>query len=132
MAWRPSRRTWPSAGRTAMFNYRKVEASTLEFVTVARKDELADGGRLLLNVGDLAIAVFQVAGDYFAIDDVCTHDDGPLAEGELDGGTIECPRHGARFDLATGKAARLPAVVDIAAYPVRLVGDDIQVGLPPA
>ncbi|HSR48535.1 MAG TPA: non-heme iron oxygenase ferredoxin subunit [Anaerolineales bacterium] len=113
-----------------MFNYRKVDESTLEFVTVARKDELADGGRLLLNIGDLAIAVFQVAGNYYAIADVCTHDDGPLAEGDLNGATIECPRHGARFDLATGKATRLPAVVDIAAYPVRLAADEIQVGLP--
>jgi 3-phenylpropionate/trans-cinnamate dioxygenase ferredoxin subunit len=114
-----------------MFNYRQVDPAGLEFLTVARLDELPEGGRLLLDVGDLAIAVFRIAGRTFAIDDVCTHDDGPLGEGEIDGESIECPRHGARFDLATGKATGLPAVVDIASYPVRVVDGQIQVGLPP-
>lgn len=115
-----------------MFNYHQVEADQLEFVTVARKDELASGQRLLIDIGDLPIVVFQIAGRYFAIADVCTHDDGPLGEGEIDGMSIECPRHGGRFDLASGKATRPPAVEDIAAYPVRLVGDEIQVGVPKA
>jgi 3-phenylpropionate/trans-cinnamate dioxygenase ferredoxin subunit len=115
-----------------MYNYRIRAADQLEFVTVARRDELPSGQRKLLEIDGEPIAIFNIAGKYFAIADVCSHDDGPVAEGELDGMKIECPRHGARFDLETGKALSLPAVVDIAAYPVRLQGDEIQIGLPAA
>jgi 3-phenylpropionate/trans-cinnamate dioxygenase ferredoxin subunit len=113
-----------------MYNYRIIAEDQLEFVTVAHRDELANGQRKLLEIDGEPIAVFNIAGKYFAIADVCSHDDGPVAEGELEGMIIECPRHGARFDLETGKALSLPAVVDIPAYPVRLQGDEIQIGLP--
>ncbi|MGD8822525.1 MAG: non-heme iron oxygenase ferredoxin subunit [Anaerolineales bacterium] len=112
------------------YNYRLVDDSDLEFIPVADADEVPNGERLLLDIGGEAIAVFNVAGRYFAIADVCSHDDGPLAEGEVHDTQIECPRHGARFDLETGKALSLPAVVDIPAYPVRVVDGEIQVGLP--
>ena len=111
-------------------NYRLVDDSNLEFIPVAHTKELPNGERLLLDIGGEAVAVFNVAGRYFAIADVCSHDDGPLAEGELHDTHIECPRHGASFDLETGKALTLPAVVDIPAYPVRVVEGEIQVGLP--
>jgi 3-phenylpropionate/trans-cinnamate dioxygenase ferredoxin subunit len=111
-------------------NYRLVDDSNLEFIPVAHVNELPNGGRLLLDIGGEAVAVFNIAGRFFAIADLCSHDDGPLAEGELHDTQIECPRHGARFDLETGKALTLPAVVDIPAYPVRVVEDEIQVGLP--
>jgi 3-phenylpropionate/trans-cinnamate dioxygenase ferredoxin component len=114
-----------------MFNYRMPHDVELEYVTVATVDELAAGQRKLVDVDGEALAVFNIAGRYFAIADRCSHDDGPVAEGEIDGETIECPRHGARFMLDTGKALTLPAVVDIPAYPVRVVGQEIQVGLPP-
>ena len=114
----------------ATYNYRRVDPERLEFVTIATTSELSEGQRLFLNVGGDAIAVFQIAGRYFAIGDVCSHDDGPVGEGVLQGTEIECPRHGAHFDLETGKALSLPAVVDIPAYPVRVVGDEIQVGFP--
>jgi 3-phenylpropionate/trans-cinnamate dioxygenase ferredoxin subunit len=113
-----------------MFNYRMVDANQLEFVPVATTSEVGPGQRLLLNVGDLSLAVFNIAGKYFAIADVCSHDAGPVGEGELEGEVIECPRHGGRFDLGTGKAIQLPAVEDIPAYPVRVEGDQILVGLP--
>jgi len=113
-----------------MFNYRTVQAEKLEFVPVATTDELASGQRLLIDIGDLSLAVFNIAGTYFAIADICTHDGGPLAEGELDGERIECPRHGGEFELATGKAVRPPAVEDIPAYPVRVEGDQVLVGVP--
>lgn len=113
-----------------MYNYRVVEADKLEFVPVATVDELASGQRMLVDIGELSLVVFNIAGAYFAIADLCTHDGGPLAEGEIDGSAIECPRHGGEFDLATGKATRPPAVEDIPAYPVRIEGDQILVGVP--
>ena len=113
-----------------MYNYRQVDAAKLEFVTVAKVSELPNGERLLLDVGGDPVAVFNIAGKYFAIGDVCSHDDGPVGEGVVADMQIECPRHGARFDLATGKVLSLPAAIDIPAYPVRVVGDEIQVGFP--
>jgi 3-phenylpropionate/trans-cinnamate dioxygenase ferredoxin subunit len=113
-----------------MYNYREIDSEKLEYVTIATVDELGNGERLIVYVDKEAIAVFNIAGEYFAISDVCSHDDGPVAEGALDQFDLECPRHGARFDLRSGKALSLPAVVDIPAYPVRIEGDEIQVGLP--
>jgi 3-phenylpropionate/trans-cinnamate dioxygenase ferredoxin subunit len=115
-----------------MYNYRLPEHDNLDFVTVARLEELPNGARLRLEIDGQGIAVFNVAGSLYAIADVCTHDDGPLADGLLEGLELECPRHGARFDLASGKALLRPAVVDIPAYPVRVIGDEVQIGLPPA
>jgi 3-phenylpropionate/trans-cinnamate dioxygenase ferredoxin subunit len=113
-----------------MFNYRQLPEDEVEYVTVARVSELASGQRMLLEIDGQPIAVFNVAGRYFAIADVCPHDDGPVGEGELEGTQITCPRHGARFDIMTGKALTLPAVVDIPSYPVRLRGEEIQLGVP--
>jgi 3-phenylpropionate/trans-cinnamate dioxygenase ferredoxin subunit len=113
-----------------MYNYAVVEADKLEFVPVADVDEVQNGQRLLVDIGDLTVVVFNIAGAYFAIADICSHDGGPLAEGEIDGQAIECPRHGGEFELATGKAVRPPAVEDIPAYPVRVEGGQILVGLP--
>lgn len=113
-----------------MYNYRQLEPDRLEYVTVATADELPPGQRILVDVDGERIAVFNLAGKYFAIRDVCSHDDGPVGEGEVDGLEIECPRHGARFSLESGRALTLPAVVDIPAYPVRVVDGEVQVGLP--
>lgn len=113
-----------------MYNYKEVESENLEFITVATTDELGNGERIIVDIGGDPIAVFNIAGKYFAIMDICSHDDGPVAEGPLDGYEIECPRHGAKFDVRTGEVLTLPAVVDIPAYPVRVEGDEIQVGLP--
>lgn len=114
----------------SQLNYRLVDDSELEFIAVAQEDELPNGERILLDIGGESIAVFNVAGRYYAIADLCSHDDGPLAEGDLHDTQIECPRHGAHFDLESGRALTLPAVVDIPAYPVRVVDGEIQVGLP--
>ena len=111
-------------------NYHLVDDSDLEYIAVAQEEELPNGERLLLDIGGEPIAVFNIAGRLFAIADLCSHDDGPLAQGELEGTQIECPRHGARFDVETGKVLSLPAIVDIPAYPVRVVNGEIQVGLP--
>ncbi|RPI98377.1 MAG: non-heme iron oxygenase ferredoxin subunit [Chloroflexi bacterium] len=98
------------------------------FVTVARTVEIPPGERAVFDIEGYYIAVFNVGGTYYAIEDICTHDDGPLAEGELYGFEIECPRHGARFDIRSGKVLAMPAVVDVPWFPTRVVDDEIQVG----
>lgn len=113
-----------------MYNYVELEDKDLEYVTVAQTEELGNGERILIEIDDDTIAVFNIAGDYYAILDVCSHDDGPVAEGDLEGFEIVCPRHGAKFDLRNGKVLTLPAIVDIPAYPVRIQGSEIQIGLP--
>jgi 3-phenylpropionate/trans-cinnamate dioxygenase ferredoxin component len=96
-------------------------------VKVATRDELPPGGKKLVEIDGRAIAVFNVDGRYYAIDDVCTHDGGPLAEGELVGSEIECPRHGARFDVRSGQPLCMPAIEPVAVHAVELKGDDVYV-----
>ena len=98
-----------------------------EYYTVATTDELTPGERIVVDTGYHTIAIFIVDGHYYAIRDVCTHDDGPLVEGFVDGCEIECPRHGARFDLRDGSVTAPPAMIPIPVYPVRVQGDEVQV-----
>jgi 3-phenylpropionate/trans-cinnamate dioxygenase ferredoxin subunit len=99
------------------------------FVRIASQDELPVGERILLEINGLPIVVFNLAGHLFAIGDVCTHDHGPLGDGEMDGYQIICPRHGARFDVRTGKVLALPAVENTPAYPVRVREGQIEIGI---
>jgi len=101
-----------------------------EFVQVIEAGEIEPGGRIVIEIDGEPIALFNVDGKFYAIGDVCTHDNGPLAEGELIGYQLICPRHGARFDIRTGKALILPAFVDTPWFPVRVVDGWIEVGLP--
>ena len=100
------------------------------FVTVARVGEIPPGGVKVLHVGDVAVAVFHLEDGYWAIEDVCTHDGGPVAEGCLADGVIECPRHGAKFDVRTGAVRQFPATSPVTTYPVRVAGDEIQLEWP--
>lgn len=100
-----------------------------EPVKVASREELPPGSKKLVEVDGRAIALFNVGGSFFAIDDVCTHDGGPLAEGELSGYEIECPRHGARFDVRTGKPLCMPAFEPVMTHDVLVRGDDIFVAI---
>src|SRR5262245_29082073 len=100
-----------------------------DFVRVANLTELADPGKMLLEVEDRMVVLIRTVGEYFCIDDVCTHDGGPLSEGRLDDHTIACPRHGAKFDIRTGKALTMPATVDTAAHEVKVEGENIYVRL---
>jgi len=106
------------------------DLSNYEFIQVIDANEVQPGERIVIEIDDLPIAVFNVSGKFYAIGDVCTHDNGPLAEGELDGYQIICPRHGARFDIRNGKALTLPAVIPTPWYPVRVTGGMLEVGLP--
>jgi 3-phenylpropionate/trans-cinnamate dioxygenase ferredoxin subunit len=100
-----------------------------DFVTVAKADDIPPGQVRVYEVGDRRIAVCNVDGTFYAIDNVCTHDGGPLDQGELEGDQIECPRHGARFDVRTGRALALPAVRPVGTYPVQVRGNEVMVSL---
>lgn len=100
---------------------------TAEFVTVATVDEIKPGERMIFELGRRWLAVFNVDGKFYAIEDRCTHDDGPVAEGPLRGCVIECPRHGATFDITSGKVLSAPALVDVPTFQVRVVGNEVQI-----
>jgi 3-phenylpropionate/trans-cinnamate dioxygenase ferredoxin component len=86
-----------------------------------------DGTCSDFKAGQGSVLVCNVQGELYAVADVCTHDNGPLGSSELDGCQVECPRHGARFDVRTGKVTALPAVRPIATYAVRVVDGVIEV-----
>ena len=98
----------------------------MAFVKVGKVGDVPPGTAKVFEVGDRFVAVCNVDGSLFAVDDVCTHDEGSLDQGELDGFEIECPRHMARFDVRTGEVKALPAVVPIDTFGVRVEGDDIE------
>ncbi len=97
-----------------------------KYVTVAQMGEIPDGGRKIVEVGETSVLIANVEGEYRAIEDVCTHDGNELSDGVIEGHTIECSRHGAIFDLRTGRGT-FPAVMPVATYPVRIAGDDVQI-----
>lgn len=105
-------------------------AEAFDFFPVCTAAELGNGERIFLEIGQLPIVVFNIAGEYFAIGDLCTHDEGPLGDGLVEGYEIHCPRHGARFDIRSGKVLAFPAVIDIPKYPVQIVDGQIEVGIP--
>jgi 3-phenylpropionate/trans-cinnamate dioxygenase ferredoxin subunit len=113
-----------------MYDNKTLNQEKYEFIPVGTVEELKDGERLFLEIDGKPIVIINIDSDYYAIGDVCSHDDGPVGEGNIEGYEIICPRHGARFDIRTGKALALPAFVDIPAYPVRIAGDQIEIGLP--
>ena len=98
-----------------------------QFVTVGKTSELGQGQSKTVEVGGVPVAVFNVGGKYYAIEDTCSHVGGPLSEGELDGTTVTFPWHGAQFDLATGKALTPPASAGLKTYQVHVEGDDVKV-----
>jgi len=95
----------------------------------AHLSEIAPGTTRRVVVDGIEILLCNVNGNIYAIEDVCTHDGGPLDQGELEGEMVVCPRHGATFDVRTGDALTLPAVVPLLTYPVTIEGDDVYVDL---
>jgi 3-phenylpropionate/trans-cinnamate dioxygenase ferredoxin component len=112
-----------------MFNYTLFEPSKIDFVEIAPADQIPVGERLFVELGGKSIVLFNLAGKLFAIGDICSHDNGPVGDGEIEETEIICPRHGGRFDIRTGKATSLPAIMDIPAYPVRVVNGMVEVGI---
>ena len=103
--------------------------NTLSFVSVAKVSDVKNGQVKAFAVNGHHLALCNVEGTFFATQDLCTHDGGPLGEGELIDLEIECPRHGGRFDVRTGEVTALPPMFPIKTFPVRVEGDDIQVAI---
>ena len=97
------------------------------FVRVARADEIQAGEKKIVEVDGLLVVVVNLGGRFYALEDVCTHDGGPLGEGELQESQIICPRHGAHFDVRTGAALTLPAFEPVPTYQVRVENGDVLV-----
>ena len=98
-----------------------------QYVAVASTDQVPPGQARRVVVKGNPIAVFNTGKEFLAVDDTCSHDEASLAEGELFGEIVECPLHGARFNIRTGKALSLPAVYPVRRYDVKIDGDQIQI-----
>jgi nitrite reductase/ring-hydroxylating ferredoxin subunit len=98
-----------------------------DFVKIATTDEIAPGQGKVVEVSGKKIALFNVEGSFYAIDDTCTHRGGPLSEGVLDGKQVTCPWHGATYDVTTGEVLGPPAPKGVARYNVRVEGENIEV-----
>jgi 3-phenylpropionate/trans-cinnamate dioxygenase ferredoxin component len=91
--------------------------------------DVPDEGAVRVVVGGVPLAIVRSEGAVYAIFDVCSHQDVPLSEGEVEEGTIECWLHGSRFDLSSGRPTSLPATRPVPVYPVKIDGDDVLVAL---
>jgi 3-phenylpropionate/trans-cinnamate dioxygenase ferredoxin subunit len=102
-----------------------------EFIKVANVEDISPGSVKVVNVEDVQVVLCNVGNKFYAVADLCSHDNGPLGEGELIDAEIECPRHGARFDLVTGNPTCLPAVIPIPVYEVEVRGQEIWINSTP-
>ena len=100
-----------------------------DFIRVCRVCDILKGDRKVFEVEGRFVAVFHVAGGFYALDDCCTHDGGPLGEGKLEGFTVTCPRHGATFDIRDGRALSMPAVAPTASHQVKVEDGEVLVQL---
>ena len=100
-----------------------------DFTPVAKTSDVADPGSMLVEVDERLIVLIHAADHWYALDDICTHDGGPLSDGPIDpeAGAIACPRHGAKFDVKTGAALTMPATKPTAAHDVKVDGDSVLV-----
>ncbi|MCM8811569.1 MAG: non-heme iron oxygenase ferredoxin subunit [Candidatus Omnitrophica bacterium] len=97
------------------------------WVKAAQTSDLPEGSIKVVEAKGRRIALARNGGAFYAIEDLCTHDGGPLGEGTLEGEEVECPRHGARFNVKTGEAITLPAVVPVKTFPVKVDGNDVLI-----
>lgn len=100
------------------------------YIKVAAVQEIPENERLFIEINDLPIVIFSLNGEYFATGDICSHDRGPIGEGQIEGYEVICPRHGARFDIRTGKVTRFPAASDIPSYPIKIEDGYLYLGIP--
>jgi nitrite reductase/ring-hydroxylating ferredoxin subunit len=97
------------------------------FVQVATKSQIPENAAIGVQVEGKSLALINLDGEIYALDDECPHEAGPLSEGQIVGNEIECPWHSSHFDIRTGRVTRDPAETDVATYKVRLVGDAVEV-----
>jgi 3-phenylpropionate/trans-cinnamate dioxygenase ferredoxin subunit len=98
-----------------------------DWIDVCAEDALAESENIRVDVDGTEVAIFKIDGQFFAIEDVCTHDGAEIASGELDGDEIICPRHGARFCVKTGAVKCAPAYEDVDTFPVQIENGRLQV-----
>jgi 3-phenylpropionate/trans-cinnamate dioxygenase ferredoxin component len=96
-----------------------------EFEQIATVEEVPTGGRKSVVIDETPALLLHIGNDFFAIEDVCTHDGQPLTDGPLNGCEITCPRHGARFDVRTGKPLCMPATEPVRTFEIELRGNDV-------
>ena len=102
----------------------------MSLVSVAKTTDLPPGSVVQVAVGDRKVALFNLDGAFYAIEDVCTHRGAPLSEGAVIGEEVECPWHGSRFSLKTGAHLCPPAPKGVTAYRVQIAGDEVQIEVP--
>lgn len=107
----------------------EIDSGKITYFQVLAEEDLASGERIFIEVDNEPVVIFKVGENLYAIGDRCTHDDGPLGDGELEDHQITCPRHGAKFDIVSGKAMSLPAVEPTKVYPVRIIDGQIEIGV---
>lgn len=100
-----------------------------EFIKAISKSEIADGEKKLIELDDALVLLFRVGDDFYCIDDICTHDGGPLSDGEHFDCQVVCPRHGATFDIRTGEPLCMPATEATRTHETRVDGDDVLIKL---
>jgi 3-phenylpropionate/trans-cinnamate dioxygenase ferredoxin component len=105
------------------------DVEVTNYVEVALEEEIPVNERLFLEIDGVPVVLINLAGKLFAVGDVCTHDNGPVGDGELDGYEIICPRHGARFDIRNGRAVRAPAFSDIPSFSVKTENGKVFLGI---
>jgi len=99
------------------------------WVKLAKTADVPEGKVKVFSSGEQRVALAHTKDGFFAMQDLCTHDDGPLGDGAITGNDVECPRHGARFDVQTGTVTRMPAIVPVKVFPVKVEGSDVLVQL---
>jgi 3-phenylpropionate/trans-cinnamate dioxygenase ferredoxin subunit len=98
-----------------------------EWINVIADHALSDNEHIVVDVDGTDVVVFKLADHCYALEDVCTHDGGDIASGQIEGDEIVCPRHGARFCIKTGKVKSAPAYEDIECFPLRIEGGMVQI-----
>jgi 3-phenylpropionate/trans-cinnamate dioxygenase ferredoxin subunit len=111
-------------------DFTKLDDNELEFVIVGTLEDVPLNERFFVDIDHWPIVVLNIAGKLYAVEDTCSHDENPLGEGDLEEFDLICPRHGAKFDVRTGDARSMPATEDISVFPVRIVENQIEVGVP--
>ena len=103
---------------------------TTEFVKACNENEIEEGKLKEVEIDDKQIALARFQGEVYAIDNICTHDGGTLSDGDVVKCQVQCPRHGARFDLKTGAVTRMPAVLAIGTYETKIENGEVFIAIP--